>query len=133
VDVYAFRSIAEAPDTRGPLLAGGLFIRLLAMTMRVFILALLLSTTGLSPAAAQDAGEKGARVYDKYCATCHGDDLQNNSGVAFDLRRLQSDEHERFVNSVLHGKKAMPSWQGVLSPEQIEELWAYIRAHAYQQ
>jgi mono/diheme cytochrome c family protein len=34
---------------------------------------------------------------------------------------------------VLHGKQAMPSWQGVLTGEQIEELWAYIRAHAYQQ
>jgi mono/diheme cytochrome c family protein len=74
----------------------------------------------------------GARLYEKYCATCHGDDLQNTSGVAFDLRRLNADEQARFVNSVQHGKNAMPSWQGVLSQEQIEALWAYIRTHAYQ-
>jgi mono/diheme cytochrome c family protein len=59
--------------------------------------------------------------------------LQNNSGAAFDLRRLKADEHPRFVDSVLHGKKAMPSWQGVLTTQQIEDLWAYIRNNAYQQ
>jgi mono/diheme cytochrome c family protein len=104
------------------------------MPIRAFILALWLSALALSHPAAQDeATAKGARVYEKYCATCHGDELQNNSGVAFDLRRLKADEHPRFVNSVLHGKNAMPSWQNVLTAEQIDELWAYIRAHAYQQ
>ena len=55
------------------------------------------------------------------------------SVVAFDLRRLKADEHLRFVNSVLHGKNAVPSWQGVLAPPQLEDLWVYIRMHAYQQ
>ena len=87
----------------------------------------------LSPAAAADdvLVRKGAKVYENNCATCHGDDLQNNSGIAFDLRRLRSDEHPRFVNSVLHGRNAMPSWEGALTDDQIESLWAYIQAHAY--
>jgi mono/diheme cytochrome c family protein len=80
----------------------------------------------------QGAVEKGERLYAKYCATCHGDDLQNNTGVAFDLRRLTAEEHPRFVNSVQHGKNAMPSWQGVLTFEQIDDLWAYIGEHRYQ-
>jgi mono/diheme cytochrome c family protein len=102
--------------------------------MRLAILAICLSTIALSHAAAQGgAVDRGADVYDDRCATCHGDDLQSNPGGAFDLRRLRADEHERFVNSVLHGKNSMPSWQGVLTAEQIEDLWAYIRAHAYQQ
>ena len=85
----------------------------------------------LSVAAADDeAATRGERLYNKYCANCHGDDLQNNSGIAFDLRRLKADEHARFVNSVLHGKNAMPSWAGVLAPPQLEDLWAYIREHA---
>ena len=97
-------------------------------------LAIIASAVAIPQANAEDtAADKGARVYDKYCATCHGDDLQNNTGIAFDLRRLKADEHPRFVNSVLHGKKVMPAWQGVLTSEQIEELWAYIRANAYQQ
>jgi mono/diheme cytochrome c family protein len=90
----------------------------------------------LSPlirAAAQDSQTaKGERLYEKYCETCHGEDLQNNSGVAFDLRRLKADELPRFVNSVMHGKNAMPSWQGVLDASQIDALWAYIRSHAYE-
>jgi mono/diheme cytochrome c family protein len=85
-------------------------------------------------ASAQDAAavRKGAKIYENNCSTCHGDDLQNNSGIAFDLRRLRADEHARFVNSVLKGKNVMPSWEGKLSDEQLDSLWAYIRANAYQ-
>jgi mono/diheme cytochrome c family protein len=87
-----------------------------------------LSRTG----AEERSVSKGERIYDKNCSQCHGDDLQNNSTIAFDLRRLRADEHSRFVGSVLHGKRAMPSWEGALTMEQVENLWAYIRAHAYQ-
>jgi len=102
--------------------------------MRFCALALLMTAIALPCAAlAQDdaAARKGAKLYENNCATCHGDELENNSGIAFDLRRLRADEHPRFVNSVLHGKNAMPSWDGKLSPDQIESLWAYIRANAY--
>ncbi|HVY56527.1 MAG TPA: cytochrome c [Xanthobacteraceae bacterium] len=74
----------------------------------------------------------GARVYQNYCATCHGEELQNNTNVSFDLRRLRADEEPRFVNSVLNGKNAMPSWKGVLDESKIEALWAYVRANAYE-
>jgi mono/diheme cytochrome c family protein len=84
-------------------------------------------------AAADEAAIRtGGKIYENNCSTCHGDDLQNNSSIAFDLRRLKSDEHSRFVNSVLHGKNAMPSWEGALTMDQIENLWAYVRAHASQ-
>ncbi|MEA2996137.1 MAG: hypothetical protein QOG74_1686 [Alphaproteobacteria bacterium] len=83
------------------------------------------------PAAADEAAARiGSKIYENNCSTCHGDELQNNSGIAFDLRRLKPDEHARFVNSVLRGKNAMPSWEGALTMEQIENLWAYVRAHA---
>jgi mono/diheme cytochrome c family protein len=122
--------IADYRVRRPP--SGGLSISQSA-TARAFILALAFFAITVSRAVAEDgAADKGARVYDKYCATCHGDDLQNNTGIAFDLRRLKADEHPRFINSVLHGKKVMPAWQGVLTSEQIEELWAYIRANAYE-
>ncbi len=84
-----------------------------------------------APAEDDAAVHKGAKIYENNCSTCHGDELQNNSGIAFDLRRLHGDEHARFVNSVLHGKNAMPAWEGKLSPDQIDSLWAYIRANAY--
>ena len=99
----------------------------------ILLVASCLTALAPSPAAAQNVSvTAGARIYEKYCSNCHGDDLQNNSNVAFDLRRLKADEHPRFVDSVLHGKKAMPAWQGVLGGEQLDALWAYIRANAYQ-
>jgi mono/diheme cytochrome c family protein len=103
------------------------------LRMRSLVLAILAATFTIARAVGEEgAVEKGERLYAKYCATCHGDDLQNNTGVAFDLRRLTADEHPRFVNSVQHGKNAMPSWQGVLTSEQIDDLWAYIGEHRYQ-
>ena len=84
------------------------------------------------PCFAEDPAAAGAQIYAENCSTCHGDDLINNAHIAFDLRRLKADEHERFVNSVLHGKNnKMPAWEGVLDTKQIEALWAYIRANAY--
>ncbi|HEX8829354.1 MAG TPA: cytochrome c [Xanthobacteraceae bacterium] len=101
--------------------------------MHSLVLAVLIVAFAAARARAEEAAaDKGERLYAKYCATCHGDDLQNNSGVAFDLRRLTADEHPRFVNSVQHGKNAMPSWQGVLTSDQIDDLWAYIGEHRYE-
>jgi mono/diheme cytochrome c family protein len=117
---------------RRPPVAGGLpFLR--RLTWVIVGLAGVLPLVMSDAAADDEAAARGERLYNKNCATCHGDDLQNNSGIAFDLRRLKADEHARFVNSVLHGKNAMPSWQGVLTPPQLEDLWAYIRAHANQE
>jgi mono/diheme cytochrome c family protein len=75
----------------------------------------------------------GARVYDDYCSSCHGEGLRNTSGgVTFDLRRLRPQDHDRFVNSVMNGKNQMPPWRGVLDLHQIESIWTYIRANVDQ-
>jgi mono/diheme cytochrome c family protein len=76
--------------------------------------------------------EAGANVYAARCATCHGDDLVNSGGQAFDLKKLRTDERARFENSVRHGKNQMPPWQGVLNDAEIDQLWHYIRANAYE-
>jgi mono/diheme cytochrome c family protein len=75
-----------------------------------------------------DAGET---VYNTRCAVCHGDELVN-TGQTFDLRRLKADERPRFDNSVRNGKNQMPPWKGVLSDDEIDQLWHYVRAHAFQ-
>jgi mono/diheme cytochrome c family protein len=82
------------------------------------------------PAWATDAKvEAGATIYGNYCSNCHGDELRNASGgVTFDLRRLRPEDHDRFVNSVLDGKRQMPAWRGVLDQQKIEAVWAFIRA-----
>lgn len=83
--------------------------------------------------SAQDSAKiaAGETVYNTYCATCHGDDLVS-TGQTFDLRRFTADARPRFENSVLKGKGQMPPWQGVISSEELDQLWHYIRANAYQ-
>ena len=94
----------------------------------------------LAPAAsAEDAVSEqdklkiaaGEDVYNTRCAVCHGDELVN-TGQTFDLRKLKTDERPRFDYSVRNGKNQMPPWKGVLSDEEIDDLWYYIRAHAYE-
>ena len=86
-----------------------------------------------SAAAAQDqaAVEAGEAVYNNYCQTCHGDRLKS-TGQVFDLRRLTTGDRARFDNSVRNGKNQMPPWKDLLSNEEIDQLWTYIRANAYQ-
>jgi mono/diheme cytochrome c family protein len=79
----------------------------------------------------QDKIAAGENAYNTRCAVCHGDDLVN-SGQTFDLRRLKADERPRFDYSVRNGKNQMPPWKGVLSDDEIDQLWHYIRAHAFQ-
>lgn len=84
-----------------------------------------------APAVAQDRAkiEAGAEVYATHCASCHGERLRN-TGAAFDLLQLKPNERERFVQAVNDGKGQMPSWAGVISDEEIDQIWAYIRSRA---
>ena len=79
--------------------------------------------------AETDAAKAGATVYGNYCSNCHGEGLINTTGgVTFDLRRLRAQDRDRFLSAVLDGKSQMPPWRGVLNGEQIESIWAFIRA-----
>jgi mono/diheme cytochrome c family protein len=96
-------------------------------------LAILSALAATSSASAEPPDAKqvatGEQIYADYCSNCHGDGLRNTSGgVTFDLRRLHKEEHDRFLHSVLEGKRQMPPWRGALEEQQIESIWAYIRA-----
>lgn len=97
------------------------------------VVAILCSLPGIVAAAEADPAlvGHGGELYGRFCSTCHGEELQNNTGVSYDLRRLHAREHDRFTNSVRRGKQAMPAWGGRLDDAQIEALWAYVRANAY--
>jgi mono/diheme cytochrome c family protein len=86
---------------------------------------------GAVPAAAQDLVKAGETLYAEKCSECHGPRLRN-PGTSFDLKKLHADERPRFEKAVLDGKGQMPPWRGVLSPEQLDQLWAYIREYAYE-
>jgi mono/diheme cytochrome c family protein len=86
-----------------------------------------------SPVAAQDTAAGGERIYENYCANCHGEQLENNSnGLTFDLRRLKPNDRLRFVEAVTNGKNKMPPWKAVLGELEIEQLWSYIQANISQ-
>jgi mono/diheme cytochrome c family protein len=106
-------------------------MRIRFFAMLFCALTLRLAAPAFAEATGDDAKiDEGAATYENYCQTCHGIELHNNAGIAFDLRRLHADDYPRFVNSVLSGTKAMPAWVGTLTGEQIEALWAYVRANA---
>ena len=100
------------------------------MSSRLLV-AFVLIALSVPPALAQDRAkiEAGAEVYDMHCSTCHGERLRN-TGAAFDLLQLKPNERARFDEAVKDGKRLMPPWAGVLSPEEIDQIWAYIRSRA---
>ena len=79
-------------------------------------------------AATPEAIKQGKRVYASACARCHGVNLVNAGASTFDLRTFPLDQKARFVQSVLKGKGAMPAWEGSVTPEEVEALWAYVSA-----
>jgi mono/diheme cytochrome c family protein len=95
-------------------------------------LAALIALPVLQTAAAAETVEAqkvaaGMAVYNSHCVRCHGEYLQN-SGWTYDLRRLRPEDNARFLNSVLNGKGQMPPWRGALTEDEVEAIWAYIRA-----
>ena len=69
--------------------------------------------------------KSGADIYERNCSPCHGSRMQDPQR-AFDLRKFPRGERERFILSVSRGKNQMPPWGGMLKPEDIEALWAYV-------
>jgi mono/diheme cytochrome c family protein len=95
--------------------------------MRFVAAAVLAAAAGA--AAAQTPAEQieaGRRAYTSFCARCHGINLVVTSSAYFDLRTFPGDDKPRFVRSVVEGKRAMPAWGGIVKPEQIEAIWAYV-------
>jgi cytochrome c55X len=73
--------------------------------------------------------DSGKALYAQHCSHCHGFGMVNPGNVVPDLREFPSDDKQRFVDTVTHGKNnRMPPWGDILSSAEIDELWAYIRA-----
>ncbi len=88
------------------------------------------ATTAQSPqvrAFAPQQLQTGAEIYARNCSPCHGARMLDPQGAS-DLRKFPPGEHERFINSVTRGKNQMPPWGGLLKPEEVEALWAYVVA-----
>jgi len=82
------------------------------------------------PALADDAPqpETGAALFQRHCSHCHGFNMVTPGTIAPDLRQFPRDAHDRFVATVTRGRNnRMPPWGDILTPEQIDALWAYVR------
>ena len=82
-------------------------------------------------AANESLVEVGAQVFADNCQPCHGENLRSPTPNT-DLKNLKSGDRIRFEQRVLDGKPPMPPWRGALGPAELEQLWAYIRANAYE-
>lgn len=76
--------------------------------------------------AAPASAQAGRRAYTSYCARCHGIRLVTTGSAFFDLRNFPREDKARFLNSVNNGKRAMPAWEGIVKPQDIESIWLYI-------
>ena len=73
----------------------------------------------------------GRSLYSEHCQKCHGGNVVSGMGVP-DLRRASDEVHTTF-EAILQGtrkKLGMPSFQGILSSEEIKYIQAYVISEA---
>jgi quinohemoprotein ethanol dehydrogenase len=96
------------------------------LTMVVLGIALSGASAGAqSPQFPPELVARGAQVFAMNCATCHGARMRNPPW-AIDLHTFPRDAKDRFVDSVMNGKRNMPPWDDVLKPDDLDALWAYV-------
>jgi quinohemoprotein ethanol dehydrogenase len=80
--------------------------------------------------ASEDQIDKGAKLYARTCAICHGN---NAVGGVKDLRHMTPETHKEFNDIVLGGKrvqKGMASFADLLNKEDAEAIHGYLTARA---
>ena len=85
------------------------------------------SAAAEEPPPTQAQFDAGKQLFSNRCARCHGWNMVNLGSFSFDLRKFPHNDRARFFNSVMNGKNAMPVWKDVLTKEDIENVWAYVR------
>ncbi len=99
--------------------------------MRIIITIALAALLPLCAHAQSDPtkASAGEEIYEANCVACHGEKLRN-PGQSFDLRQFSAADRARYDRAVRIGKGQMPPWAGVLSDDEIDQVWHYIRANA---
>jgi mono/diheme cytochrome c family protein len=83
-----------------------------------------------------EAEYEGWRQYSVNCARCHGQDVLPNPVAANLLISLAPggpiDTGEKFGQVVSEGRthRGMPAFKGVLNPDQIQAVYAYVKGRA---
>jgi cytochrome c6 len=90
------------------------------------VLAAMPAVAGDGPRFSPEDIAKGRQQYQRICVHCHGFNMVNPGTTVFDLRKFPLDQPDRFRQSVMQGKGAMPSWKDKLTAEEVQWLWAYV-------
>ncbi|MBS0430923.1 MAG: c-type cytochrome [Proteobacteria bacterium] len=76
----------------------------------------------------------GYEQFNAYCNRCHGDDAVGGAYAAPDLRHSLSGgmTYQQFIDTAMAGREAkgMPSWAGFFTPEQIRDIYEYVKARS---
>jgi mono/diheme cytochrome c family protein len=77
----------------------------------------------------------GWKMFEVYCTRCHGEDAVGSSFAPALKHSVGPDgsiDHKAFWLTVTYGRpaKGMPTWGNLLTPEQKEDIWNYLRARA---
>jgi quinoprotein dehydrogenase-associated probable ABC transporter substrate-binding protein len=90
-------------------------------------------TSGPDKLAVTQAEYDGWKVFAVNCTRCHGEDAIGSALAPSLVKSLQgSVTHDVFVQTVTNGRpaKGMPAWGPLLTPTQIEDLYAYVKARS---
>jgi mono/diheme cytochrome c family protein len=87
------------------------------------------------PLAVNNVIYQGWKMFEVYCTRCHGEDAVGTSFAPALTRSLGPEgsiDHKAFWLTVTYGRpaKGMPTWGNLLSPEQKEDVYNYLRARA---
>ena len=82
------------------------------------------------PAGEGDPAE-GEGIFAQYCASCHGPDAAGGAlGPTLVSADLAAQDDTFFQETISNGRPgtSMPQWAGLLSPQQIEDVIAFLRS-----
>lgn len=92
------------------------------------MVAALLGSAFVAPAQAADP-TNGAQLYNRHCATCHGDrgrpTMPGLPDFARGERLLQADV--KLVSAIKDGRGVMPAYRGLLTDDEILDVIAHLR------
>lgn len=82
--------------------------------------------------------ERGRKLFEANCVSCHGPTGRGNGPIAARLETLPADLAEMagqhpdgdFAWKIAEGRGAMPSWKGILKENQIWDLVNYVQSLA---
>lgn len=69
---------------------------------------------------------RGHQLFSNSCQACHGERASGGAGPKLSGNPILGEE-DRFRDTVLHGRNAMPAWGSVLSQQELSDIWAWLK------